>query len=83
MYIDRGGGYEIFGMGEIQKLQDEIIDLQNKLYALVLVKEEIWMYHPSNPNFINPISLYETLKEDICNIERKINDLEFRINSLN
>lgn len=70
-------------MGEIQKLQDEIIDLQNKLYALSLVKEEIWTYHPSNPNFINPISLYENLRKDILDIERKINDLEFKINSLN
>lgn len=70
-------------MGERQKIEHELIDLQNQLYALVNVKQEVWVYHPSNPDFINPISLYESLKEDITKIERKIDFLERELNSLN
>ena len=70
-------------MGERQKIEHELIDLQNQLYALANVKQEVWAYHPSNPDFINPISLYESLKGDIEKIERKIDFLERELNSLN
>lgn len=70
-------------MGEKQKIENELIDLQNQLQALCAIKHEIWVYHPSNPDFINPISLYESLKVDIEKIERKINFLECELNSLN
>ncbi len=70
-------------MGEKQNIEHEIIDLKNQLVAISYVKEEVWSYHPSNPHFINPISLYESLNLEIENIERKINDLEFKLNSLN
>ena len=70
-------------MGEKQRLQDELIDLQNKYQSLIYIKEEVWAYHPANPDFINPISLYETLKNDIDEVEHKISNLEFKINSLN
>ena len=70
-------------MGEKQNIEHELIDLQNQLYALDSIKQEVWSYHPSNPDFINPISLYESLNGDINGIERKINDLKFRLNALN
>jgi len=70
-------------MGEKQKIEHELIDLQNQLYALSSIKQEVWAYHPSNPDFINPISLYESLKKDIEKIECKINLLERELNSLN
>jgi hypothetical protein len=70
-------------MGEKLNLEKELIELQNKLYALHVVKDEVWAYHPANPDFVNPIRLYEDLRIDIADVERKINDLEFKINSLN
>jgi hypothetical protein len=70
-------------MGEIEKLEHELTDLRNHLFALVSIRDEVWAYHPSNPNFINPIRLYENLNNNILDIERKINEVEFRLNSLN
>jgi hypothetical protein len=70
-------------MGEIQSIEDELMDLKNQLVAVSYVKEEVWAYHPANPYFINPISLYESLNIEINSIERKINELEFKLNSIN
>jgi hypothetical protein len=70
-------------MDEKNKMENEIIDLQNKLYAIAIIKEQVWTYHPANPNFLNPISLYENLSNEIDEIERKIEILECRLNSLN
>lgn len=70
-------------MGIKQVLQEELIDLENQYIYVVNLKEEIWNYHPSNPNFINPITLFEKLKLEIDDIERRINEITFKINSLN
>lgn len=70
-------------MGEKQNIENELIDLQNKLYTISIIREQVWAYHPSNPDFLNPISLYENLGIEIGNIERKINSLECKLNSLN
>jgi hypothetical protein len=70
-------------MGEKEKLKHELADMQNHLFALSNLKDEVWGYHPSNPDFINPIKLYENLKQDILDIERKIQEIEWRLNSLN
>lgn len=70
-------------MGEKEKLKNELIDLQNHLLALSNIKDEVWVYHPSNPDFTNPIKLYENLKHNIKDIERKIEEIEWKINSLN
>jgi hypothetical protein len=69
-------------MGD-HKLIEEMNLLKEKLISLHHIMDEVWVYHPSNPNFINPITLYKELKDNISSIERKINDLEFKINSLN
>lgn len=70
-------------MGEKRKLENELIDLQNQLFALSNIRDEVWAYHPSNPGFINPIKLYEELKVNISDVERKIKEIEWRLNSLN
>ena len=70
-------------MGEIHNIEDELIDLKNQLIAISYVKEEVWVYHPSNPHFINPIPLYESLNVEINSLERKIDELEFKLNSIN
>jgi len=70
-------------MGEKQHIKNEIIDLESQIQNLLILKEEMWVYHPSNPNFINPIRAYEELKNDINSLERKINLLHVKLNSLN
>tara|TARA_R100000951_G_C2574832_1_gene159999 strand:- start:476 stop:676 length:201 start_codon:yes stop_codon:yes gene_type:complete len=45
--------------------------------------DEVWRYHPSNPNFVNPIKKHKEIKDRIDELERKINILEREDNSLN
>lgn len=45
--------------------------------------DEIWRYHPSNPNFVNPLKEYKEIKDRLNKLERKINILERENNSLN
>jgi hypothetical protein len=44
--------------------------------------DEFWQYHPSNPDFSNPITAYDDLKKLILNLELKLVDLESKINHL-
>ena len=73
--------HKIIGM-ELHDLENEVIDLQNTLISHYMVLEEMWVYHPANPNFINPIKAYDELKKLIGTIESKINDLELKIQAL-
>jgi len=66
-----------------QDIEIEIKNLEDKLYTIALLTEQVWAYHPANPDFVNPISLYEFLNSEINVIERKINFLECELNALN
>lgn len=70
-------------MGEIEKLEGELSSLNSKLHKLHTLEDEIWLYHPKNPNFINPITLFEKIQADLKALERKIDEVTFKINSLN
>ena len=70
-------------MGIKDTLEQEIKGLQDKYFGTSILMDQIWTYHPQNPNFVNPISLYEKLKDDLEVLDRKINELELKINSLN
>jgi hypothetical protein len=70
-------------MGIKDTLEQEIKGLQDKYFGISIVMDQVWTYHPQNPNFVNPIPLYEKLKGDLEVLDRKINELEFQINSLN
>lgn len=63
-------------MLELHELRLEYLHQSNIL-------EEVWKYHPSNPNFNNPIRAYEEIKNKLHDLEHKINSLEREINSLN
>ena len=70
-------------MGEIDKLEGELSSLHSKLCKLHSLKDEIWPYHPNNPNFTNPIILFDKIQSDLKILERKIDEVTFKINSLN
>ena len=65
------------------ELEEDLIYLQNEYFDTIQLMEELYPYHPKNPNFINPISLYEKLKTGLIDLERKINEVELKINSIN
>ena len=72
---------QIIGM-ELHDLENEVIDLQNTLIGHCMVLDELWAYHPANPDFINPIKAHDDLKKLVGELENKINNLELKIQAL-
>ncbi len=68
---------------ELIDLQDLITDSQNILLSLYNIKDEIWRYHPSNDDFVNPIKEYDEVSFQINELEKKISKLELDIIHLN
>jgi hypothetical protein len=67
---------------ELHDLENQMILLQNQLIGDYDVLDEMWKYHPANPDFINPIKVYDEFKKSINVIENKLEDLELKINHL-
>lgn len=67
---------------ELTDLQDKLVNLQNILISMYTVKEEIWKYHPSNEDFINPIKGYDDLLIQIDKLEKQISEVELKISHL-
>jgi len=65
------------------KLRAEIDYLRDQLMIVLDVKKEVWKYHPSNPDFVNPIKAYKELDVDFRLIEDEVEKLELKLNSLN
>ena len=64
---------------EITELQDQLVNLQNCLISMSSIKDDIWKYHPSNENFINPIKEYDEISSEMDELERKISKVELDI----
>jgi len=60
---------------EEEKLNEKKAELINDLLATATVKEEVWRYHPDNPNKKDVVKEYDVL----CQIER---DLELELEEL-
>ena len=65
---------------ELFELEQKLSEVQNSLVNYYTTLDEIWVYHPANPEFLNPIKLYDDLKKSIIVLEMKIVDLEMKIN---
>jgi uncharacterized coiled-coil DUF342 family protein len=65
---------------ELFELEQKLSEVQNSLVNYYTTLDEIWVYHPSNPEFLNPIKMYDDLKKSIIVLEMKIVDLEMKIN---
>ena len=66
-------------MVDLENLENKAIDLQNIIIHEYNILEELWRYHPSNENFINPIKEYEKLKEHIGELELKLDEIKNQI----
>jgi hypothetical protein len=64
---------------ELHGLEDKISDLQNVLVSNYSVMDELWQYHPANPDFINVIKAYDEVKKQIVDMEVQLADLELKI----
>lgn len=67
---------------ELQDLETKVSNIQNELIGYNLMLDEVWQYHPANPDFLNPIKVYDELKKSIANLEDKLADLELKIKTL-
>ncbi len=70
-------------MDSKKKLENKLSELLSKQEMLYILLDRLWEYHPSNPNFVNPITSYEITKEQLLDLEKEIKRVEFQINTLN
>lgn len=63
-------------MSEKEKLEEQKANLINDLLAVSTVMEELWNYHPDNPNKKDVISEYQTLLKIQEDIEKELKELE-------
>tara|TARA_R110000868_G_scaffold280574_1_gene540960 strand:+ start:28 stop:234 length:207 start_codon:yes stop_codon:yes gene_type:complete len=64
-------------------LKEQLEDLRSRYVSLSIILDELWGYHPSNPNFVNIIRAHSEVVDSLTEIEGEINVLEYKINSLN
>lgn len=81
MYLGRGVIInKKLGMENIKKqLMNDLEKLQNECLSIAAIMDEVWVYHPSNPDFINPISYIEYLKGELKRLEREVDEIEREI----
>lgn len=63
-------------MSEQEKLEEQKANLINDLLAVSTVMEEVWNYHPDNPNQKSVIKEYQTLLKIQKDIETELKELE-------
>jgi len=62
-------------MSEQEKLEEQKANLINDLLAVSTVMEEVWNYHPDNPNKKDVIKEYQTLLQIQKDIEAELKEL--------
>jgi len=68
-------------MKEIKLTPQQIIDNQKSeliddLLATTTVMEEVWNYHPENPNKKDPVKEFKVLTEIKADIEKELAELD-------
>ena len=69
-------------MSKIDDLNNQKSELVADLIATVTVMEEVWNYHPDNPNKKDPVVEYEKLKQIKSDVEKEIDELEKEFDKL-
>jgi len=62
-------------MSEQEKLEEQKANLINDLLAVSTVMEEVWNYHPDNPNKKDVVKEYQTLLQIQKDIETELKEL--------
>jgi uncharacterized coiled-coil DUF342 family protein len=74
--------YEQIVAMELHQLEQKISNIQNELIGYNIMLDEVWQYHPANPDFLNPIRAYDELKKSILLLEDELDDLGLKIKHL-
>ena len=59
-----------------EELDQQKVELVNDLVATSTVMEELWRYHPENPDKKDVVSEYNVLKKIKVDIEQELSDLD-------
>ena len=59
-----------------EELDQQKVELINDLVATSTVMEEVWRYHPENPDKKDVVSEYNVLKQIKVDIEKELSDLD-------
>jgi|TARA_B110000971_G_scaffold6848_1_gene6659 hypothetical protein len=59
-----------------EELDQQKTELINDLVATSTVMEEVWRYHPENPDKKDVVSEYNVLKKIKVDIEKELSDLD-------
>ena len=63
-------------MSKQEELDQQKTELINDLVATSTVMEEVWRYHPDNPEKKDVVSEYNILKQIKVDIEQELSDLD-------
>ena len=63
-------------MSKQEELDQQKTELINDLVATSTVMEEVWRYHPENPDKKDVVSEYNVLKKIKVDIEKELSDLD-------
>jgi hypothetical protein len=61
---------------EKQTLEEQKAELINDLLAVSTVMDELWDYHPDNPNKKDVVHEYKVLEKILKDVEQEIKELE-------
>ena len=65
-------------MEDKQKLEEQKTELINDLIASTTVIEELWRYHPDNPNKVDIIKEFKVLTKIKTDIEKEIQEIDIK-----
>lgn len=63
------------------RLETKRVGLINDLIATNTVMEEIWRYHPDNPNKQDIKSEYDSLKQAQSQVEKELAEVDIKLQS--
>ena len=58
-----------------EQKEEKRVELINDLAATATVMDELWRYHPENPNKVDIVKEYSSLQKMQSDIEQEIKDL--------
>lgn len=71
--------YNKLNLMTVDELEARLANLQNFLIDNYTITEEIWAYHPANPDFINPIKMYDDLIIEAHKLEEQIDEVQSKL----
>ena len=66
-------------MSRVDKIENKILELKNEIISLTKIEDELWSYHPNNPDRIDVKDSYQKIKDNIYDLELKIEEKEEQI----